>query len=51
MFTHFHSECHSHISFVGAAVLRKAAISFVMPVRLSENMEQLGSHWTDFHEI
>jgi len=29
------------------AKLRKATISFVMSVR----MEQLGSHWTDFHEI
>ena len=26
---------------------RKAAISFVMSVRV----EQLGTHWTDFHEI
>jgi len=31
--------------------LRKATISFVMPVRLSVRMEQLGSHWTDFCEI
>jgi len=34
--------------FLGAfAKLRKATISFGMSVR----MEQLGSHWTDFHEI
>ena len=33
------------------AKLRKAAISFVMSVRLSIRTEQLGSHWTDFHEI
>jgi hypothetical protein len=31
--------------------LRKAAISFVMSVRPSARMEQLGSHWTDFHKI
>jgi hypothetical protein len=38
--------------FVGAfAKLRKAIISYVMAVRLSVGMEQLGSHWTDFHEI
>jgi hypothetical protein len=29
------------------AKLRKATISFVMSVRL----EQLGFHWTDFHEM
>jgi hypothetical protein len=33
------------------ANLRKATISFVMPVRPIVRMEQLGSHWTDFHEI
>jgi hypothetical protein len=33
------------------AKLRKATISFVMSVRPSVSMEQLGSHWTDFHEI
>jgi hypothetical protein len=38
--------------FLGAfARLRRAAVSFVMSVRLSVRMEQLGSHWTDFHEI
>ena len=26
-------------------------ISFVMSVRLSVQIEQLGSHWMDFHEI
>jgi len=35
--------------------LRKKTISFVMSVRpsvrLSIRIEQLGSHWTDFHEI
>ena len=29
----------------------KSAISFVMSVRLSVRIEQLGCHWTDFHEI
>jgi hypothetical protein len=39
-------------SFLGAfAKLRKATISFVMSVRLSILVEQLGSHWTDVHEI
>jgi hypothetical protein len=33
------------------AKLRKATISFLMSVRLSVRMEQLGSHWADFHEI
>jgi len=31
--------------------LRKVTISFVMILRLSVRMEQIGSHWTDFHEI
>jgi hypothetical protein len=31
--------------------VRKATISFVMSVRPSVSMEQLGSHWMDFHEI
>jgi len=36
------------ILFLGAFTeLRKAIISFVMSVR----MEQLGSHWMEFHEI
>lgn len=33
------------------ATLQKATISFVMPVRRSIRMEQLGSDKTDFHEI
>ena len=38
--------------FLGAfAKLLKATISFVTSVCLSVRMEQLGSHWTDFHEI
>jgi hypothetical protein len=31
--------------------LRKVTISFAMSVRPSVRMEQLGYHWTDFHEI
>jgi len=40
-------------NFLGAfAKLRKATIGFICPsVRPSVRMEQLGSHWTDFHEI
>ena len=39
-------------SFLDAfAKLRKATIRFVMSVRPSVLMGQLGSHWTDFHEI
>jgi len=33
------------------ARLRKATINFVMPVRPSVRMGQLGSHWMDFREI
>jgi len=33
------------------AKLREESISFVMSVRLPGRTEQLGSHWTDFHEI
>jgi len=40
------------MGFLGAiAKLRKVTISFAKSVRLSVHMEQLGSHWTDFHEI
>jgi hypothetical protein len=31
--------------------LRKANLSFVMPVRLSVRMEQLGSQCPNFHEV
>jgi hypothetical protein len=42
----------STFTFLGAfAKLRKGTISFVMSVRQSVRMEQLGSHYTDFHEI
>jgi hypothetical protein len=43
---------YSHVSFLGAfATFRKTIISFVMPVRQSVSMEQLGYHRTDFDEI
>ena len=38
--------------FLGAYTkLQKVTIRFVMPACLSVWTEQLGSHWTDFHEI
>ena len=38
-----------HTSFIVAfAKFRKATVSFVMSVRPSVRMQQLGSHWTDF---
>ena len=38
--------------FIGAfAKFGKANISFVVSARLSVHMEQLGSHWTDFHQM
>jgi len=40
------------ISVLGAfAKLPKAIVSFVMSACLYVRMEQLGSHWTYFHEI
>ena len=43
---------HEYISASGAlARFRKGTISFVMSVRPSVRMEQLGFHWTDFDEI
>jgi len=38
-------------SFGAFEKLQKATTSFVMSVRPSVRMEQLGSHWTDFNEI
>jgi hypothetical protein len=41
-----------NLQFLGAfAKLRKTTISFVMSVRLSVRMKQLGSHWVDFDSI
>jgi len=34
-----------------ARKLQKATVSFVMSIRLTVRMEQLGSHWTDFNKI
>ena len=31
--------------------MQNVTIIFVMPVRLSVRMEQIGSHWTDSDEI
>jgi hypothetical protein len=40
------------VLFLGAfAKYRNAIISFVMSVRVSVRMEQLGSNWSYFHEI
>jgi hypothetical protein len=33
------------------AKLLRVTVSFVMPVRPSARMEQLGSHWSDFYEM
>jgi len=52
MLEYIHHSCFFTVEFLGAyATLRKAIIIFVMSVRLSVQMVQLGSHWTDFHEI
>jgi hypothetical protein len=43
--------CLKVLVLLGAFVkFQKVTISFVMSVRLSVRMEQLRSHWTDFHE-
>jgi len=49
---------YEYVSFVGwyvflgsFAKLLEVTISLVMSVFPSIRMEQLGSHWTDFHEI
>jgi hypothetical protein len=40
------------LSFFSAfAKLRKTTISFIMSVRPPVRMEQIGSHWTNFHEF
>jgi hypothetical protein len=40
------------VKFLGAfAKLRKGSISFVKSVCPSVRMEQLGSQWTEFHEM
>jgi hypothetical protein len=48
---HINTACGENVEFLGAfKKLRKAATSFIA-VRPSVLMEQLSSHWTDFHEI
>jgi hypothetical protein len=46
--TSWRSKCYAMSGFVN---LRKASIGFVVSVRQYVRLEQLGSHWTDFHEI
>jgi hypothetical protein len=42
----------SSVALLGAfRILRKATVSFVIFVYPSARMQQLGSHWKDFHEI
>jgi len=49
---HTTSDAFNRLSLSGAfAKLRNVAISFVMSVRPSARMQQLGSHWKDFREI
>jgi hypothetical protein len=49
---HCHGTETHCCSFLGVfARLRKATISFVVSFHPSLRTEQLGSHWTDFHEI
>jgi len=47
------SDCDYLLSYFlgGFPKLRKANVSFIMPIRPSVCMEQLGSHWTDFHGV
>ena len=45
---HINTLCGQNVEFLGTfAKMRKATVSFVTSVRL----EQLGSHWKDFHKI
>ena len=44
--------CGHNAEFLGTfEKLRKTTISFVMSVHPLVSMKQLGSHWSDFHEI
>jgi hypothetical protein len=40
-----------YVFFKRFVKLQKATISFVMSVRPFVCLEQLGSHWSDFHEM
>jgi len=45
-------DCGQNIELLGAlAKLRKVTITFVMSIRPSVRMEQLGFNSRDFHEI
>jgi hypothetical protein len=49
---HINTLCGQNVEFFGAfAKLRKAITVTVMTVSPPVPIEQLGSHWTDFHEI
>jgi hypothetical protein len=41
----------SFFHFLGTIAKLRKTISFVMSTPLSARIEQLSSHWTDFHEI
>jgi len=43
------ASLHIHSFLSTFAKLQKVTISFVMHVCLSVHMEELGSHWRDFH--
>ena len=48
------AKCHESYKLSDKSLHRQmhliyCTITFVMPVRLSVRIEQLGSHWTDFH--
>jgi hypothetical protein len=43
--------CFAHTLLGAFAEFWRATVSFVVYVRPSVRMEQLGSRWTDFHEI
>ena len=47
----YYAICHAHIILGAFRKLRKVTTSYVRSVGPSDRMEQLGSHWTDFHEI
>jgi len=47
--TLFHPPSKYENNFSRISKIAKATVSFVMFVRLSVRMEQIGSHWTDFH--
>jgi hypothetical protein len=40
-----------HVRTESVDAYSRHLLGFVMSVRLSLRMEQLGCHWTDFHEI